>query len=174
MGVLLGGLSSPSKTVLFPMLLSDEYKKYQEVSEVYCDLEQKVLEMAKAILSGSEEEMKTLESKGINESKLYLVGRGYDDSIFKGRIRNSMVEKQDKVVISCIGSIRPQKNQLQLVEIAQLLVKNGFNPIVNIIGDNQNFPNSNHKKYYESILKEINRLGLKKNFNFKGYMKPKK
>jgi glycosyltransferase involved in cell wall biosynthesis len=174
MGVLLGGLSSPSKTVLFPMLLSDEYKKYQEVSEVYCDLEQKVLEMAKAILSGSEEEMKTLESKGINKSKLYLVGRGYDDSIFKGRIRNSMVEKKDKVVISCIGSIRPQKNQLQLVEIAQLLVKNGFNPIVNIIGDNQNFPNSNHKKYYESILKEINRLGLKKNFNFKGYVKPKK
>ena len=113
MGVLLGGLSSPSKTVLFPMLLSDEYKKYQEVSEVYCDLEQKVLEMAKAILSGSAEEMKRTQSKGINESKLYLVGRGYDDSIFKGRIRNSMVEKQDKVVISCIGSIRPQKNQLQ-------------------------------------------------------------
>jgi glycosyltransferase involved in cell wall biosynthesis len=172
-GVLLGGFSSPKKTILFPMLLSDEYKKYQKVSNVYCALEQKALEMSKIIFCGSKIEINTLEKRGVDKNKLFLASRGYNNSVFKGIPKTISEIKNKDVVLTCVGSIRSQKNQVQLVQIVKLLNDRNINPIVNIVGDNINFPNPDHKTYYDDMVNMIKQFGLVENFIFCGRLNSK-
>ncbi|MEK7606673.1 MAG: glycosyltransferase family 4 protein [Patescibacteria group bacterium] len=163
----------PNKVVLFPMLLSGEYKKFSTVSDAYIKIEQKVLSSVSHICSPSQSEKGALIALGIKKNKIAIVPRGFDETIFYHRARRSY-PKGKKVKIACVGAIRPQKQQDKLITIAKLLIRRGYLPKITIIGENKNFYDKTYEGYYLKIKKRIAQFGLKKFFHFTGNLESKK
>lgn len=171
-GHILSGTVPLNKTILFPMLLSDEYKKYQSVSIIYEDMETLALKSVRMVFSCSENERETILNKGIEPEFVKVIYRGFDDTVFSHQEKDGFANKDGIIRIVCVGSIKPQKQQTQLIEIAKKLKNTGFNPIVTIVGENQSFVKDEYKLYYESILSTINALNLENNFVFTGGVSP--
>lgn len=173
-GPLFLGVTPLRKTVLFPMLLSDEYKKYQSVSNIYEELETLALKNVRSVFSCSNNERELIINKGIKSRSVRVVHRGFDDAVFSHQLK-SIISSQNKVIkIICVGSIKPQKQQVQLVDVARFLKNRGFSPVITIVGENQNFIKDEYKSYYKSILNDIRVSGLENNFVFTGSISPSK
>lgn len=173
-GPLFLGVTPLPKTVLFPMLLSDEYKKYQSVSNIYEELETLALKSVHSVFPCSNNEREIIISKGIKLKSVKVIHRGFDDVVFSHKFKSSISSKNKVIKIICVGSIKPQKQQAQLVDVARFLKKGGFNPIITIVGENQNFIKDEYKSYYKSILDAIRVLDLENNFVFTGSVSPSK
>lgn len=171
-GPLLCGLTPLDKTVLFPMLLSDEYKKYQSVSSIYEELETFALKSVRCIFSCSDSERTRIMKKGISASAVKVILRGFDDVVFSHHVKERNRTNNNSIKMICVGSIKPQKQQLQFVEIVSRLKENGFNPIVTIVGGNKNFIKEEYKAYYESIINKIKECNLQDHFIFTGSITP--
>lgn len=168
-GPLVLGYASTKKSVLFPMLLSDEYKKYQSVSKIYEEFEDFSLKTVRSVFACSTYEQKLILAKGVDASSVKVIHRGFDNSIYIHRQRSLATDLQ-KVRIITIGSIKPQKQQLQLVEVAKILKGDGYDPRITIVGENKKFIKNEYKLYYKLILKEIKSAGLEHNFIFTGFL----
>jgi len=170
-GPLVLGYASTKNSVLFPMLLSDEYKKYQSVSKIYEEFEVFSLKNVRSVFACSAYEQQLILAKGVGTDSVKVVHRGFDNKTYVHRQRSLPTDLR-KVQIISIGSIKPQKQQLQLVEIAGILKKDGYDPQITIVGGNKKFIKNEYKSYYELILKEIKSAGLEHNFTFTGALDP--
>ncbi len=172
-GVMNRRLTNPRTTVLFPMLLSDYYMKYQSLSEAYCELERVLLSGVGHICSPSNDEKNVLIEKGIPEEKITVIHRGLDVDVFYPRTRtqNSRM-KEGKVTVACANAIRPQKSQHQLVHIAELLKADDLEPEISIIGENKRFYKKEHEEYYRGLQALIKDARLRDNFKFLGAVCP--
>lgn len=166
------GLTPVRKTVLFPMLLSNEYKKYQPVSNIYQELETLALKSVRYVFSSSKNEKELLKKKGVKSQNIKVIHRGFDRKIFSHEQKRIVFNKKNPLKIICVGSIKPQKQQIELVEIAKILKNKGFDPLVTIVGDNQNFIKEEYRLYYKSIISKIKQEKLKDNFIFTGSITP--
>ena len=173
-GPLFLGVTPLQKTVLFPMLLSDEYKKYQSVSNIYEELETLALKSVHSVFSCSNSERELIVNKGIKSKSVKVIHRGFDDAVFFHQLKSSISSQNKIIKIICVGSIKPQKQQAQLVDVAKFLKKGGFSPVITIVGENQNFIKDEYKSYYKSILNDIRVSGLENSFVFTGSISPSK
>lgn len=170
-GPLVLGYVLTKNSVLFPMLLSDEYKKYQSVSKIYEEFEDFSLKTVRSVFACSTYEQELILAKGVDATSVEVVHRGFDNSIYTHRQRNLPTDLQ-KVRIISIGSIKPQKQQLQLIEVAKILKGDGYNPQITIVGENRKFIKNEYESYYKLILKEIKSAGLEQSFIFTGALGP--
>ncbi len=161
----------PSKTILFPMLLSTEYAKFKNITQHYLDMEMKVLNESGHIFSSSPFEMKELESLGVDMTKVNMLARGFDTDIFKFRSRDHLPRRKPIQIVS-VGAIRPQKQQDMLVDIAIGLIEKGIDAEINIVGDNKNFSYAKNQDYYNSVVKRIGELNLGDKVRFVGGKTP--
>lgn len=171
-GLLFKGYVPLKKTILFPMLLSDEYKKYQFVSKLYIDLETYILKEVGTIYSSSNEEKAHILKKGVSETKVTVIPRGFDNKTFVHNIHKG-ISTENIIKIVCVGSIRPQKRQDRLINVVLLLKQKGYQVEVSIIGDNKNFVKDEYIEYYNKILNEISKHDLTDNFIFTGSLTSK-
>ncbi len=160
------------KTLLFPMLLSDEYLKFGEVSPIYIHLEQLILEKVAKVFSNSLSEKETLVSRGINMEKIEVISRGIDLSEFDF-VPRKLSDKKKTIQMVTVGSLRPQKRQHILVEVVEKLISRGIDANLNIVGENKLFTKTEYKEYYDQIQSEISKKRLTEKILFKGGVKPK-
>ena len=70
------------KSVLFPMLLSDEYRKFQSVSDMYIALEQALLERCGRVSVASVAERDVLKRRGLPAKQGFnRIARSRPDSV---------------------------------------------------------------------------------------------
>lgn len=152
-------------SALFPMLLSEEYKKYLKVTDLYVELEQLALQSVRRIFVASSDEADQLISRGIGVSKIVRIGRGVDREVFFPLIRSAL-PRDRSIRIVTVGAIRPSKGQLILVRMLRLLRDSGVQATLAIVGEKRRFDAKENMNYFASILMEIENLDLKSYVDF--------
>ncbi|MEK6895474.1 MAG: glycosyltransferase family 4 protein [Nanoarchaeota archaeon] len=171
-GVMNRQLVDPNKTVLFPMLLSDFYMKYEHVSQMYRDLELSLLQQVGTITSPSQDEANTAIKRGISPEKIRIVHRGIDKKIFFPEEKPKGFNPYERISITCTNAIRPQKGQHHLILTAKLLKQKGMNVEVNFAGEHEHPYKPEHNDYYQNLLALAERNGVAKNVRFLGSLSP--
>lgn len=148
----------------FPMFLSPSYKASGElVREEYVALEKLALAQSDRIITPSHYEKEQLLSNYyVPEEKIYVVPRGIDTNFLYPEIRSF----SKSLKICNIGSIKPQKNTIELVELFYKIQKKFPEARLKIIGPIQN------DEYYQKVSKRIDELGHKQFIDFVGYVGP--
>jgi glycosyltransferase involved in cell wall biosynthesis len=157
-------LSKGVRIWTLPMFLSSSYELSAEaVPEEYKKLERLTLANSHNILTPSYLEKKQLiDLYQIPENVLHLVPRGIDTSFIVPKVRYL----NGSPIFCSIGSIKPQKNTLDLIDLfANLLVKFPDSKL-KIIGPIQN------DAYYQKVIDKTYHLGLNNNVEFTGYLAP--
>lgn len=167
-GPLVLGYTPLEKTVIFPMLLSDEYKKYQSVSRVYEEMELFSLQKVRFVFSSSTSEKDVLNRKGLKNGSVKVIFRGFDNHVFVHRQKTYRLSAEKDIRIISVGSLKSQKQQLQLVEITKLLRKDGYRPHITIVGEHAQFIKPEYESYYNLIQRKIKSAQLESNFTFTG------
>lgn len=142
-----------NKIILFPMLLTPSYIESGEyVPEIYTTYEKRTLCSVKKIITPSRFEQKQLELYyGINSEKIICIPR-FVSSIFKP---NLYLPKTDSSIILCyIASIKKQKQNHKVVELLKLIVDQGMDVHLYLIGSIQDY----HE--YEITLRTIEENNL--------------
>lgn len=89
---------------------------------------------------------------------IQLIYNGIDENVYKPRI----VENKDNIIKICIvGGISPSKNQLELINAAEILLKKTSNFIIDIIGDGD-------EEYITSLKRLIQEKKLNNNIRLLG------
>lgn len=138
-GPLFTGTVHAAKYIVFPMLLSDEYRKFQRVSDEYVALEAAALKKAGAVFAASAGERADVLAKGVAPKKVRVVRRGFDGGTFYHTSRGSRPSKGKTIKLICVGSIKPQKNLEFLVPVLQKLRSRGWEATVSVVGENNRF-----------------------------------
>jgi glycosyltransferase involved in cell wall biosynthesis/hydroxymethylpyrimidine pyrophosphatase-like HAD family hydrolase len=157
-------LDKRTATWTFPMFLTPSYKNSgEDVPKEYTEIERITLANSLNILTPSHLEKKQLmEFYSISEEQIHVVPRGLDMSHIKPCIRSLGATPS----FCSVGSIKPQKNTLGLVELfAKVLVKFP-GATLHIIGPAQN------NDYYIRVIDKINILGLQNNIELTGHLTP--
>ena len=156
------------ETWTFPMFLTPSYKFSGEmVPPEYTKLEKIALSHTKNILTPSYFEKKQLqEYYHIPENKIHVIPRGVDRNLFKPVTRG--FNKNKPLIFCSIGSIKPQKNTLELLDLFSSIKNTYIESQLRIIGPIQN------QQYYEQVKDKISSLGLAKNIELIGYVFPEK
>lgn len=170
-GIIFQELIPLSKTILFPMLLSDEYLKFGSVSPIYIRLEQKVLESVAKIFSNSLDEKERLLSRSIPRNKIEVIQRGIDLDSFAYK-QKELPNNTRRIDLITVGSIRPQKRQHILVDVVENLISLGIDVKLNIVGENKLFTKQEYKEYYEKLRSSISDKGLRDNIFLTGGVEP--
>ena len=170
-GVIFRDLLPLNKTLLFPMLLSDEYLKFGSVSPIYIDLEQMVLESVNKIYSTSNDEKKVLVSRNIPQEKIEVIRRGIDINTFPYKQKES-IRVRNEINIVTVGSLRPQKRQHILVEVIENLLSRGLKAKLQIVGENKFFTKKEYEDYFNSIKSAILKKDLEDYIVFVGGVEP--
>lgn len=93
-----------------------------------------------------------------SKANIQLIYNGIDENVYKPRI----VEHKDNITKICIvGGISPSKNQLELINAAEILLKKTSNFIIDIIGDGD-------KEYITSLKRLIQEKKLNNNIRLLG------
>lgn len=156
------------ETWTFPMFLTPSYTMSGEVVPTeYTKMEKMVLLYTKNILTPSYFEKKQLqEYYHITENKIYVIPRGVDRHFFKPILRG--FNKKEPLIFCNIGSIKPQKNTLELINLFSS-IKNAYpESQLRIIGPIQN------QQYCEQVKDKITSLGLSENIELIGHVSPAK
>ncbi len=172
-GVINRGLTDLKRTVLFPMLLSDYYARYQHVSQMYKDSELNILKKVGNIFSPSIDEANASIRKGISPQKIKVVHRGVDVDNFFPEIKQEGIDVYRGVTITCTNAIRPQKGQHHLVLAARLLKQEGMKVTINLAGENKNFYKPEDAEYYRKLSHLARENGMVEEVNFLGPVPPK-
>lgn len=156
------------ETWTFPMFLTPSYKLSGEIVPYrYTEMEKLVLSSTKNILTPSYFEKKQLlEYYCIPEGKIHVIPRGVDTSLLKPITRT--FEKKEKLIFCSVGSIKPQKNTLELIDLFSGLRNKYPESILRIIGPVQN------QQYYNQVKERIRELAIGKNIKFTDYIPPDK
>lgn len=165
-GIVLNNLTPINKTILFPMMLGKEYKKFIKVNNAYIQIEKEVLSKLKHIQSPSKYEQKLLiEKYKINKNQTFYNHRGFNQEEFKPKIRTKINPNKTINIISA-NMIRPQKGQKEFIKIAKIAKKEKINLIINLIGVNQNSYNPIYNKYAKELENQIHKNKLENYFKF--------
>lgn len=148
----------------FPMFLTPSYVASGEsVPKKYTELERLALAYSKRILTPS-----YLEKKQLIE--FYLVPEEYIRVIPRGVVTKFLAPKTRYLNYSprfCgVGSIKPQKNTLGLIDLFAKINTEFLGSRLKIIGPVQDF------EYFEKVLAKIDSLNLSKAVEFTGYVAP--
>ena len=148
----------------FPMFLSPSYEASGEttITEQYTNLEKLALAKSNNIITPSHFEKKQLINYySVPIEKVHVVPRGIETKLLVPRIRSS----NDILKICSIGSIKPQKNTLGLVELFFKILKKVPEAKLKIIGPVQNV------EYYRKVCNKIKELGINnESIEFTGYL----
>ncbi|MFK7974033.1 MAG: glycosyltransferase [Rickettsiaceae bacterium] len=161
-------LADNIETWTFPMFLTPSYKFSGEmVPPEYTKMEKIALSYTKNILTPSYFEKKQLqEYYHIPENKIHVIPRGVDRNFFKPVSRD--FNKNKPLIFCSVGSIKPQKNTLELVDLFSS-IKNAYpESQLRIIGPIQNQP------YYKQVKDKISSLRLAESIELIGYVSPEK
>lgn len=157
----------PKKGVIiwtFPMFLTPSYRAGGEpVPPSYFELEKRAFSFSHHILTPSYFEKKQLiENYGITEEKIAMIPRGVDTKhLFP-------IERQISTPLKfcSIGSIKPQKNTLQLLEFFKKLSEKFPNSLLSIIGPIQD------ASYGKAVNSKITKLNLQDQVVLTGHVYP--
>lgn len=150
----------------FPMFLTPSYLASGEsVPESYQEMERLALALSTNILTPSPlEKRQLIEVYAIPEERIHMIPRGVDRQFFipKVRLVNGPLR------FCSIGSIKPQKNTLGLIQLFYRLQQRFPDATLRVIGATQN------SEYCSQVHAEIQRLKLTRFIEFSGYISPEK
>ncbi len=142
------------KTTFSPLFLSIG-RQFEYLPDARIDMERKILERVPAVSGQSNGELKTIrKSYGIEDEKLVKVPLGVDTSIFYPKEEFDSVTTNKKVILISPNSIKPQKRQLEVINIAGELRNRGHNALTIVMGRIKD------PDYYAQIQKRIEELNL--------------
>lgn len=150
------------KIWLFPMLLGESYLKAGEnVPAEYFQAEREALKNAHRIITPSHfEKLQLHNAYGVPKSIIKVIPRGISDLLFK-----KCKKSHTKVIKICsIGSIKPQKNILELINHFACVRKHYNDATLIVIGPVQNV------SYFWEVQKRVMELGLENCVTFTGYI----
>lgn len=150
--------------ILFPMFLSPSYKLSGEtIPKQYVTMEHDALTLPNLILTPSYfEKDQLITTFNVSDSLIKVIPRGIDTNYV-----NSYAKTIEASVNFCsIGSIKPQKNTLELISLFSSIHKAYKNSCLKIIGPIQN------EHYFQLVIEKINQLGLKDSIELTGFVKP--
>lgn len=154
------------KVWTFPMFLTPSYRVSGEVvPESYFQAEYQTLLNSKNILTPSHlEKQQLMEIYSIPGEYIHVIPRGVNTQflIHKTRIFNG------NPIFCSIGSIKPQKNILGLINIFKNMKEIYPTSKLQIIGPVQD------EDYFAKVQNEIKRLSIADAIEFKGYVQPSK
>jgi glycosyltransferase involved in cell wall biosynthesis/hydroxymethylpyrimidine pyrophosphatase-like HAD family hydrolase len=148
----------------FPMFLTPSYvASGEKVPDEYTSMERFSLTQTQNILTPSRlEKQQLLDFYNVPEEKIHVIPRGIDTTHIKTQVRQF-----NSLPIFCsIGSIKPQKNTLGLINLFSLLHQKYPEAKLRIIGPIQN------DKYYRLVVEEVKNLGLSNYIEFTGFIDP--
>jgi len=148
----------------FPMFLTPSYQRSGEIIPAeYTAIERIALVNSLNILTPSHLEKKQLiEFYSIPEKQIHVVPRGIDISLLAPKVRSL----KDSPSFCSIGSIKPQKNTLGLVDLFAKLIIKFPGSTLRIIGPNQD------NEYYTMVLAKIQLLRLTNSIELMGHVIP--
>lgn len=119
------------KTILFPMFCTSSYKRAGEsVPSLYTDFENVVLsKVGKIICPSLSEKNDLIRDNNVDSSKIYVIPRGIPQFFYF--TNNKSVISSPKIVY--IGSIKPQKNNLDAIKVLNCLRKSEVNAQLHMI-----------------------------------------
>lgn len=163
-GILKYPLNSNIRAWTFPMFLTPSYIKSGEVvPHEYTLLERLSLAQSQNILTPSRlEKRQLLEFYNVPEEKVHVIPRGIDTTFIKPHIRSYT----SRPIFCSIGSIKPQKNTLGLVELFSQLHQKYPHAKLRVVGPIQN------DRYYHRVRERIKHLGQESNIEFTGFITP--
>jgi len=150
----------------FPMFLTPSYRASGEiVPESYFQMECLTLAKSENIVTPSRlEKQQLIEFYSIPKENIHVVPRGVDTQFLAPKVRSLT----DPPIFCSIGSIKPQKNVLGLVQLFSRIHAKFKGAMLRIVGPVQD------AKYYADVVKEIKRLEIEKAVEFFGYIPPDK
>lgn len=158
-------LQKEIKIWTFPMFLTPSYRQSGErVSNKYFEAEKRALALSYGIVTPSPFEKRQLYNiYGISEKKIFMIPRG---------INSLFISKNNRYLSSAlhfcsVGSIKPQKNTLKLIDLFNVFQKEFTGADLILIGPIQDF------QYAEIVMKKIKELHLEKQIKVKGFIEPK-
>ncbi len=158
------------KTILFPMLLADDYSKFIYISKLYKKFEKESLILSKFISSPSNQEKETLIKMGINKNKIIIIPRGFDKNVFRHKLHT--IKNKESIDIISVGAVKPQKQQQILVNVLKKINTDKLKVKIHIIGEDSNFHNIEYRKYCVNFKNQIKKYNLWNNFKFYGALNP--
>lgn len=155
-------LPATCRTIIFPMFLSKSYQlSGEEISDAYRDCELKALKLADLIITpGLLEKQQLVNDYFLSPSKIRVIPRGVNISSKTRRALSGTMH------FCSIGSIKPQKNTLALIDAFSCVVREYGNVKLTIIGPVQ------CDNYYHRVKAHINALGISHLIDFTGYVFP--
>lgn len=153
------------KVWTFPMFLSPSYiASNEQVPPAYIEEEKKALALSDYILTPSYyEKNQLIKYYEVPEQKISVIPRGIDAKYLRHSHRNI----SSPLRICSIGSIKPQKNTLALIDVFSEILANFPGAFLDIIGPIQ------CESYAEKVVKKIKDLGLTGQIKLWGHV-PKK
>lgn len=159
------------KTILFPMFCTSSYKKAGEnVPEEYTMHENYVINKVKTIITPSHAEKQNLiEDYKCNEEKIYVVNRGINP-LFEPK-KQDMSDNIKQIIY--VGSIKPQKNTIEALNLIKILNKSDEKYHLNLVGTVQDhnlmkeckkFIVQNKLEKFVSVYNELSQEQLAKLF----------
>lgn len=157
-------LKKDIKIITFPMFLTPSYQlSGEEVPLDYFKMEKAALRNSTLILTPSYlEKRQLIELYSVDETMVRVIPRGIDDryimpftKIFTGHLN-----------CCSIGSIKPQKNTLELITLFADIYAKYTNATLQIIGPVQD------EAYYQEVCQLINALKLSHAIELIGYVPP--
>ncbi|MGM9880890.1 MAG: non-hydrolyzing UDP-N-acetylglucosamine 2-epimerase [Bacilli bacterium] len=147
------------KIVLFPMFLSHAYERSNEfVPEEYKRLERKTITSVERIYTPSESEKRDIiDDFGVYPGKIKVIPRGYSSLI-----KPTTHSFEKSIHLLNIGSIKKQKNILDSIKIAHLLIQDGFDVALHIVGGIQD------DEVYEECCNYIKMFNIESSIIFHG------
>lgn len=146
----------------FPMFLTPSYQASGEiVPDKYLQLECLTLANCKNIISPSYfEKHQLIDYYSISKERIHVIPRGVDTNLLVPLVRSLNGDPK----FCSVGSIKPQKNTLGLINLFAKIQNKIPESKLKIIGPIQN------EQYHKEVCKKINDLGLNKAIEFTGYM----
>lgn len=150
----------------FPMFLTPSYQRSGEIiPEEYTEIERFTLINSPNILTPSHlEKLQLIEFYSILEKQIHVVPRGVDTSLLTPNIRYFNIPLK----FCSVGSIKPQKNTLELIDLfAELSIRYQGSKL-KIIGPIQD------SEYFAKVMSRVQYLKLENNIEFTGHIIPSK
>lgn len=158
-------LANNLKIWTFPMFLSPSYEAAGEiVPQNYKKAEMMCLKASDNVITPSYfEKLQLTNLYNVPEKKVHVIPRGIEKTYFPHKVRNFKTSP----VFCSVGSIKRQKNTLELVRFFSGLTKKYPKASLIHIGPIQD------TTYAQGVFEEVEALGLKDAVKFMGYIDPR-
>lgn len=149
----------------FPMFLTESYRLSGErVPIYYTQQEQLVLSTTDRLLTPSHFEKQQLLNRGVSNRKIYVIPRGIDRQAFQPTKR-----QMGKSLNFCsVGSIKQQKNTLELIDVFAKINQTYPHSTLRIIGSAQCL------EYKKRVIAKINSYNIIDKVTLLGYLPTEK